>query len=130
MPSLLSVAFPCQRRFDSLLLARLQIVGVPFDVLDDVLIQDLSLEAAQRAFQALAIVKPNFCQRNSPRFPNRLFRVTASRQTLAGVVENGSREKLEVSIQHETIGPDRTYIDPCQASGLVVATASRVADPN
>jgi hypothetical protein len=31
-------------------------------------LQDLALKAFERAFQALAIVKLNFCQRNSPRF--------------------------------------------------------------
>jgi hypothetical protein len=31
-------------------------------------LHDLSLEALERALQALALVKTNFCQLNSPRF--------------------------------------------------------------
>jgi hypothetical protein len=65
---LLAVAFASQRLFDSLLLARLQIEGVPLDVRDDAFLQYLPLKAFECAFQALAILKPNFRQRNSPRF--------------------------------------------------------------
>jgi hypothetical protein len=49
-------------------LARLQVEGVPFDVLDDVFLQDFAFEALKRAFQAFAIVNLNFSQRNLPRF--------------------------------------------------------------
>jgi hypothetical protein len=47
---LLPGAFASQRRLESLLLAWLQIESVPLDLLDDVLLQDFALEAAQRVF--------------------------------------------------------------------------------
>ena len=62
--ALLSVALSCQRFLCAPLLAGLQIERVPLDLLDDVFIHDLSLEALERALQALALVKLNFCQRN------------------------------------------------------------------
>ncbi|HTB14999.1 MAG TPA: hypothetical protein VK752_25685 [Bryobacteraceae bacterium] len=50
------------------------------DVLDDVFIENLSLEALERAFQTLAIDYLNFSQRNSPLFLKwyRRFRVAVS----------------------------------------------------
>src|ERR1051325_5704205 len=48
---LLAVALACQRRLDALLLTRLQIERVPLDVLDDVFLQDLALEAPERAIE-------------------------------------------------------------------------------
>jgi len=66
--TLLTGAFACQGCLGALLLAGLQIVRVPLDVFDDVFLHDLSLEALERALQALALVKTNFCQLNSPRF--------------------------------------------------------------
>ena len=70
--TLLAIAFARQCLLDSLLLTRLQIESVPLDVLDDVLLEDLTLEAFERALQTLAIVDLNFSQRNPPRFAMRL----------------------------------------------------------
>jgi len=39
------------------------------DLLDDVLLKDLTLKASERTLQAFPIVNLNFSQRNSPRFP-------------------------------------------------------------
>jgi len=64
----LAEALSSQRCLSALLLARLQVEGVPLNVLDDVLLKDFSLEALERAFQALAFVHVNFSQRDSPRF--------------------------------------------------------------
>ena len=44
--ALLAVALACQDRFDSLLLTWFQIESVPFDFLNDFLLQNLALEAA------------------------------------------------------------------------------------
>ncbi len=68
--TLLARALTCQSGFDSFLLARLQIERVPLDVLDNVLLQDFSFEALERAFQAFAIMQLNFSQRNPPRCSN------------------------------------------------------------
>ena len=70
---LLAVTFASKRLLDSPFLARLQIEGVPLDLFDDVFLQDFTLKALECALQALAIMKLNFCQRNSPRF---LFEVS------------------------------------------------------
>jgi hypothetical protein len=50
MPGLLAGSFPRQGRFDSLFLSWLQIKGMLFDFLNDVLLLYLSLEAAEGAF--------------------------------------------------------------------------------
>ena len=59
---LLPGAFASQCRLNSLLLAWLQIESVPLDVLDDFLLQDFALEAAQRVLQRFAILDLNFSQ--------------------------------------------------------------------
>src|ERR1035437_5403468 len=56
-PRLLAIAFTGQCLFDAELLARLQVKGVPFDFTDDVLLQDLPLEAAERVLHRLAVLK-------------------------------------------------------------------------
>src|SRR5437868_13157208 len=66
--SLLPIAFTGQRGFDSALLARLQVKGVSFDLLDDVFGQYLPLEAAERVFQRLAFLKPYLSQLPPPTF--------------------------------------------------------------
>ena len=66
-------ALTCQCFLDPLLLTWFQVESVPLDVLNDVLLEDLSLEALERALQTFAIVKLNFSQRNSPRFPIRFY---------------------------------------------------------
>ena len=53
-------------RFYPLLLARLHVEGVLFDVLDDVLLQDLAFEALQCALQTFPVVNLYFSQRSSP----------------------------------------------------------------
>jgi hypothetical protein len=64
--ALLACAFACFRSLDAFFLAGLQIECVAFCVLDDVFLQDFSLEALQRTFQAFAIVYLNFSQRSLP----------------------------------------------------------------
>jgi hypothetical protein len=62
VPGLLAGSFPRQGRFDSLFLSWLQIKGMLFDFLNDVLLLHLSLEAAEGAFQRLSLLKSNFGQ--------------------------------------------------------------------
>src|SRR5581483_766812 len=66
--TLLARTFASLGRFCTLLLARLQIERVALDVLYNVLVHDLSLKSLECALQALAFMKLNFCQRNSPLF--------------------------------------------------------------
>src|SRR5450759_1450133 len=54
--SLLTIAFTGQGLLDAELLAWLQIKGVPFDFRDDVLLHNLSLEAAERVLHRLAVL--------------------------------------------------------------------------
>ena len=60
----LSAAFARQCFFHALLLARLQVEGVPLDLLDDVFLLHLALEATQCIFEGLALLKSYFCQLN------------------------------------------------------------------
>lgn len=62
MPGLFAGSFPRQGRLDSLFFSWLQIKGMLFDFLNDVLLLHLSLEAAEGAFQRLSLLKSNFGQ--------------------------------------------------------------------
>jgi hypothetical protein len=63
LPAILfPVAFAGQRLLGPELLARLQVKGVSFDFLNNVLLLDLSLEAAKGVFQRLALLKLYFSQ--------------------------------------------------------------------
>jgi hypothetical protein len=53
-----------QRFFHALFFARLQVKGVTLDLLDDVFLLHLALEATQRIFEGFALLKSNFCQLN------------------------------------------------------------------
>ena len=56
MPYLLPTALSRQGLFDSFLFARLQVEGVLLNLFYDVLLLDLSLEAAEGIFDRLALV--------------------------------------------------------------------------
>jgi len=58
----LPVSFAGKRLLHPQLLAWLQVVGVSLDILDNVLLQDLSLEAAQGVFESFALLKLYFRQ--------------------------------------------------------------------
>src|SRR5450432_18007 len=64
--SFLTIAFTGQRLLDAELLARFQVKGVPFDFPDDVLLQNLLLEAAERVLQRLAFLELYFSQTAPP----------------------------------------------------------------
>jgi len=71
-PMDLVLFFPCffpaalarQCFLHALFFARLQVKGVTLDLLDDVFLLHLALEATQRIFERLALLKSNFCQLN------------------------------------------------------------------
>ena len=64
--NLLLRPLPGQGLLDAHLRARLQIVGVALDLLDDVFRLNFALEATQGALNALALLQSNFSQPNSP----------------------------------------------------------------
>jgi hypothetical protein len=63
-PCFLTTALACQRFFHPLLLAWLQVKGVTFHFLDDVLLLYLSFEAAKCVFEGLALLNSDFSQTN------------------------------------------------------------------
>jgi hypothetical protein len=66
--SLFPATFACERFLNALLLAWLQVEGVTLDLLDNVFLLHLALEAAQRILEGLALLEPDFCQPdNTPR---------------------------------------------------------------
>jgi len=67
MSAFLAVALARQRCLGAFLLAWFQVEGVALDLLDDVLLLDLALEAAKRALHGFTILDVYFGQRNSPR---------------------------------------------------------------
>jgi len=60
--ALLSVSLASQRLLGPFLLAGLQVERVPFDLFDNVLLLDLTLEAAKGVFQRLALLQLYFSQ--------------------------------------------------------------------
>jgi hypothetical protein len=60
--TLFAVALTRQSFLGTLLLTRFQVEGMPLDFLNDVLLLDLALETAQRAFQGFSILDVDFCQ--------------------------------------------------------------------
>ena len=67
--SLLAIPLACQCCFHAALLTGLQIVGVTFYFLDDVLLLYLPLKPAQRVFERLAFLYANLCQEIPPPNP-------------------------------------------------------------
>src|ERR1017187_7195964 len=64
--SLFSIAFTGQGLFDPEFLAWLQVEGVPFDLSDDVLLQNLPLEAAQGVLHGFAVLQHYLSQLPPP----------------------------------------------------------------
>ena len=54
----------------ALLLAWLQVKGVALDLLDNVFLLHLALEAAQSVLEGLTLLKSNFCQTDTPPNPS------------------------------------------------------------
>jgi hypothetical protein len=65
-PGLLTIAFAGQCLLDSEFLAWLQIKGVLFDFADDVLLDNLPLEAAECILNRLAFLEPYLSQMAPP----------------------------------------------------------------
>ncbi len=63
---LLTIPLAGQRLFDTLLLARLQVKRMTFDLFDNVFGLNLALEAAERVFEGLSLLNSNLCQCNTP----------------------------------------------------------------
>jgi hypothetical protein len=64
--SLLAIPLACQCSLHALFFARLQIVGMTLNFLDDVFLLDLALKPAQCIFERLAFLYTNLCQKNPP----------------------------------------------------------------
>ena len=80
--SLLAVALTGQRLFDAEFLAGLQVEGVPFDFPNDVLRNDLPLEAAERVLNSLAFLEPYVSQTAPPPRPNSCAGIIRTIRTL------------------------------------------------
>jgi hypothetical protein len=55
---------------NTLFLAGLQVEGVALDLLDNVFLLHLALEAAQSVLEGFALLKPYFCQTDTPPNPS------------------------------------------------------------
>ena len=58
----LAIAFAGEGFLGALLLAGLQIEGMPFDLFDDIFLLDLPLEPAQRTFESFSLLNVDFSQ--------------------------------------------------------------------
>ena len=56
--------------FDTLFLAWLQVEGVTLNLLDNVFLLHLALEAAQSVFEGFTLLQSNFCQTDTPPDPS------------------------------------------------------------
>jgi hypothetical protein len=65
---LLAIALASQLGFDALLLTRLQIERMPFDLLDDVFLENFSLETPESALYRFAVMDVDFRQLELPLF--------------------------------------------------------------
>ncbi len=63
---LLAGALPSQRRLHSLFFARLQVKGVPFDLLDNVFLLHLAFKTPQSILEGFPLLQPNFRQTDTP----------------------------------------------------------------
>jgi len=64
--SLLAGSFASECGLHTLFLAGLQVKGVALDLLDNVFLLHLALEATQSILEGFALLKPNFCQTDTP----------------------------------------------------------------
>ena len=76
---LFSSALPSQRSFYTLFFAGLQVEGVSLDLLDNVFLLHLALEAAQSILEGFALLKPYFCQIYTPPDPSGMDRIVITR---------------------------------------------------
>lgn len=67
----LTGALASQRRLHALFLAGLQVKGVTLDLLDDVFLLHLALESAESILEGFTLLKPYFCQTDTPPNPSR-----------------------------------------------------------
>ena len=67
LASLFAIAFTRKGFLCTALFARFEVEGVTLDLLNNVLLLDFPLKAAQRAFQGFPILHEYFSQSNSPR---------------------------------------------------------------
>jgi len=92
----LAKPLPGQCLLHPLLLARLQIKGVSFDLLDDVFLLHLAFEAPQRVLQRLTFLNPHF--RQTAPTPNSVLRLVMHTSCQTGIVAQilpDSQAKLE-----------------------------------
>ena len=66
----LASSFASKSSFHTLLLAGLQVKGVTLDLLDNVFLLHLALKSAQSILEGLTLLKPYFCQTDTPPNPS------------------------------------------------------------
>jgi hypothetical protein len=87
--SIFAIAFTGQRLINAEFLAGLQVKGVPFDFADDVLLNNLPLEAAESVLNRLAVLEPYLSQMAPPRLtaiPMRFAALTARHDPADGII--------------------------------------------
>jgi hypothetical protein len=67
---LLASTLTCESSFNPLLLAGLQVKGVALDLLDNVFLLHLALKTPQRILERFTLLKPYFCQTDTPPNPS------------------------------------------------------------
>jgi hypothetical protein len=66
----LASSLASESSLDTLFLARLQVKGVALDLLDNVFLLHLALEAAQSVLEGFTLLKSYFCQTDTPPNPS------------------------------------------------------------
>jgi hypothetical protein len=70
LANLLTSALASERRLYPFLFAGFQVKGVALDLLDNVFLLYLALEAAQRVLEGFTLLQPNFRQTDTPPNPS------------------------------------------------------------
>ena len=112
----LAVALACQHGFDSLLLTRFQIESVSLHFLNDVLLQNLALEASQRVLKGFTILNVDLRQRLPPVFMVEPYMLTASWQ--GGAISEVRRRRENRGTRSRQRG---TVLDHEVGGGLDIA---------
>jgi hypothetical protein len=68
--NLLTSALTSQRGLHAFLFTGFQVKGVAFNLFDNVFLLHFALEAAQRVFEGLTLLQPNFRQTDTPPNPS------------------------------------------------------------
>ena len=107
----------CESSLNTLFLAGLQIKGVALDLLDNVFLLHLALEAAQSVLEGFTLLKSHFCQTDTPPNPSGwteqllqgIGRKSREREEICWILDGGvGMDHFETSLRSSLRGSSRS----------------------